>query len=366
MKQTSILYIGKNSGTSRHRASALRRLGYEVWTVDPGAFLPANRFAGAWAWHTGGRFLEEFIKGRVLESIPPIRFDFVYVDSGELVGPTLVVELKNRFGTVINYNVDDPYGHRDGQRWRLYLQAVPLYDLIVVVRDCNVSEAWQKGAHNVLRVDRSADEIAHAPRQVSKQDSQHWTSEVAFVGTWMPERGPFLARLIELGVPLSIYGDRWHKAREWSVLGSAWRGPGLYEDDDYAKAVQCAKVNVGLLSKGNRDLATQRSFEIPYLGGVLCAERTPEHSRLYKEDEEAVFWNSPEECSRKCQELLKDEQHRRSLAIRGRIRCLQNGTTNQDVLAQIFRSLVKPGTPTLNFACEEGLQLGQAAANRAR
>ncbi len=363
MKQLSVLYLGKNSGTSRHRASALRRLGYIVSTIDVGASLPAQRFAGAWAWHTGGRFLEDFIKHRVLASIPPIQFDFVYVDSGELVGPQLIRELKNRFGTVINYNVDDPYGQRDGQRWRLYLQSVPLYDLIVVVRDCNVSEAWQRGARNVLRVDRSADEIAHAPRQISEQDYQQWASEVAFVGTWMPERGPFIARLIELGVPLSIYGDRWYKAREWSALRSAWRGPGLHEDDDYAKAIQCAKVNLGLLSQGNRDLATQRSFEIPYLGGVLCAERTPEHSRLYKEDEEAAFWSSPEECSRKCQELLKDEQHRKYVAIRGRIRCLQNGTTNQDVLAQIFRSLVKPGTPTLNVACDEGFQSGQVVAN---
>jgi spore maturation protein CgeB len=356
MKKPAILYIGKNSGTSRHRAAALRRLGFDVFPIDPDAYLSANRFAGVWAWRTGARFLEDFIRQRVLASIPPIQFDFVYVDSGELVGPGLIRELKNRFGTVVNYNVDDPYGQRDGQRWRLYLQAVPLYDLIVVVRECNVSEAFQKGARDVLFVDRSADEIAHAPRQVSEQDSQRWASEVTFVGTWMPERGPLMARLVELGVPLSIYGDRWQKAREWSVLRSSWRGPGLYADDDYAKAVQCAKVSLGLLSKGNRDLATQRSFEIPYLGGVLCAERTPEHSRLYKEDEEAAFWSSPEECAKKCGELLKDEERRRRLAIRGRVRCLQNGTTNQGVLAQIFQRLEKPITQIRNFASEESLE----------
>ena len=155
-----------------------------------------------------------------------------------------------------------------------------------------------------------------------------------------------MARLIQLGVPLSIYGDRWNKAPEWSVLRSSWRGPGLYEDDDYAKVIQCAKVNLGLLSKGNRDLATQRSFEIPHLGGVLCAERTSEHSRLYKEDEEALFWESPEECARKCMELLNDAECRRRLAIQGRRRCLENGTSNQDILAQILsKALNRAQTP---------------------
>jgi spore maturation protein CgeB len=320
---------------------ALKRLAGAVFVVDPATFLPRSRFIDAWIWHTGGVFLENLIRRKVLANIRHQEFDFVYVDGGELVGPSLVLELKNRFGSVTNYNVDDPYGLRDGQRWRLYRRAVPFYDLIVVVRDCNVPEAFARGARSVLRVHRSADEIAHSPRQISERDRRQWATEVAFVGTWMRERGPFMARLVELGVPLSIFGDRWQKAPEWPVLRSAWRGGGLYEDD-YARAIQCAKVNLGLLSKQNRDLTTTRSFEIPYLGGVLCAERTAEHTWLYKEDEEAVFWSSPEECASKCMQLLQHEQHRRRLAINGRNRCLQNKTTNEAVLAQILDKALMP------------------------
>jgi spore maturation protein CgeB len=338
---SSILYIGKERGTSRHRALALRRLAYSVSVIDPATFLPNGRFIEAWNWHTGGLFLESFIRRHLLESIRLQRFDFVWVDGGGLIGPSVVLELKNRFGTVINYNADDPYGQRDGWRWRLYLEAVPFYDLIVVVRDCNIAEAFARGARNVLRVHMSADEIAHSPKPLSEQDYSRWASEVGFVGTWMPERGPFMARLVALGVPLSIYGDRWHKAREYSLLRPFWRGAALY-DDNYAKAIQCAKVSLGLLSKGNRDLSTQRSFEIPHLGGVLCAERTSEHAELYKENEEAVFWDTPEECSWRCTQLLQDEHHRKRLAIKGRNRCLQNNTTNAAVLTQILDKAFRP------------------------
>jgi len=338
----AILFIGRDSGTSRHRAKAFRRLGYSVSVIDPFSFSPRNRLVGRWSWHTGSLFLEEYVQRQVLARIPSHTFDLVYVDGGELVGPSLVLELKRRFGTVLNYNIDDPFGRRDGRRWRLYLQCVSLYDLVVVVRDCNVSEALARGARDVLRVYMSADEIAHSPRHITEEDRRKWGTEVLFVGTWMPERGPFMSRLIQSGVPLSIYGCRWDKAREWPTLRSSWRGPGLYEDEEYAKVLQCAKVNLGLLSKGNRDLSTTRSFEIPSLEGVLCAERTSEHTELYKEDEEGVFWRDPEECAWKCMKLLNDKSLREKIGTSSRLRCLKNRTMNEDVLTQML-DRVAPG-----------------------
>jgi spore maturation protein CgeB len=332
----SILYIGSDTGTSRHRVQALRRLGHETCIIDPSTFLSRNLLLRAWNWKTGGLLLENYLRRCILSHIRPKNFSLVYIDGGELIGPSLVRQLKSRFPVVINYNLDDPYGKRDGRRFRLYLRSVSLYDLIVVVRDENIQEAAELGARNVLRVHRSADEIAHLPRMISETDRKKWSSKVMFVGTWMPERGGFMARLIELGVPLSIYGDRWQKAPEWPIVKAAWRGPGLHLDDDYARAIQCAQVSLGLLSKGNRDRTTQRSFEIPFLGGMLCAERTPEHCQLYKEDQEAVFWSTPEECAAKCMQLLGDEPRRKRITLNGRGRCLQNNTTNEAVMGQIL------------------------------
>jgi len=336
---SSILYVGRNAGTSRQRLLALRRLGHTVSVIDPRQFLPPGRPVDYWIYHTGALFLGHWIRRQVIHALGSSQFDVAFINHGELVNASLVEDLSRLCSYVINYNVDDPFGGRDGAKWRLYLEAVPAYDAVVVTRDCNVAEAYSAGARNVLRVSRSADEVAHAPRQISEEDMCRWHADVVFIGTWMPERGPLLAKLIGLNVPLTIYGDHWQKAPEWPLLRSHWNGPGLYRDDDYARAVQCAKVCLGLLSKGNRDLVTQRSFEIPYLGGVLCAERTREHLTYYREDVDAIFWSDAEECAEKCHRLLADHKWRESVAESGRARCLANRTTNENVLTDILEHL---------------------------
>jgi spore maturation protein CgeB len=339
MEKLSILYLGTDSGTSRHRARSLTRLRHKVQVLDPYSFLPAGWMIDYWNHHTGALGSGTLVRTRVLGAIRNLKFDLVWVDGGDVISPELVCALKRQARFVINYNLDDPYGARDSKKWRLYLRSVSHYDLIVVVRNCNLAEAYQAGAKAVLRVDRSSDELAHAPRKVSAADQVKWGSEVAFLGTWMPERGPFLARLVELGVPLSIWGNRWAKADEWPMLRQFWRGPALENEDDYAMALQCAKVCIGLLSKGNRDLCTQRSFEIPHLGGVFCSERTPEHLALYQEDLEAVFWSDADECAGKCKRLLNDEHWRKEVGRRGHLRSLRNGLTNEAIMKHIvFRT----------------------------
>ncbi|WP_395664793.1 hypothetical protein [Methylocella sp.] len=48
----------------------------------------------------------------------------------------------------------------------------------------------------------AADEAVHRPIELSAEDHARYDAEVVFVGTWMPERGPFMQRLVERGVPL--------------------------------------------------------------------------------------------------------------------------------------------------------------------
>jgi spore maturation protein CgeB len=334
-----ILYLGRKTGTSGDRANALQRLGHEVEILDVFDCVPKIPLIGAWHRYLGFVGLASLIRTRVLDRLAGRSgFDLVWVDSGGLVSRELVEDLKRLGKRVLNYNVDDPYGDRDVNSWVQYRRAVRAYDLVVVVRKENVEEARSLGARKVLLVYRSADEVTHAPIQLSPEDRAKWATEVLFVGTAFPERGPFFAELVKYGVPLSIYGSRWEKLREWNTIRPYWKGPGLEEKYPYAAAIQSAKVCLGLVSKGNRDLHTTRSLEIPSLGGVFCSERTDEHLALYEENKEAVFWNSAEECAAKCRALLSDDAWRHSVAENGRRRYLKNGWTNEKVAEKILEA----------------------------
>lgn len=335
----SVLYIGDEVTNSGQRLQALRRLGHSVDFINQRTFLPQSKFVESWIWHAGGIFLEDFYTRNVTSRIPKgKRYDIAWINHGELVGSTLVRKLKQVAGKVVNFNADDPYGNRDARKWNRFLRTLPDYDLVALVRPVNVEEAIGRGAKKVICVGTSADEVAHAPRPISEADRLKWSSEVGFVGTWMPERGPFFESLIKLKVPLSIWGNRWQKAAEWPVIEPHWRGPSLDNADDYAKAIQCSKVCLGLVSKGNRDTATTRTFEIPYLGGLFCAERTPDHLSLYKEDEEALYWNSPEECAEKCAKAIAKPGWRNEIAAAGRLRCIANGTLNEPVITKVLNA----------------------------
>ncbi|MBA3466573.1 MAG: glycosyltransferase [Gemmatimonadaceae bacterium] len=298
--------------------------------------MPAIPLLDKWSWHTGGRFLEEIVRSRVLAM--DVGADLVLVNHGELVGPRLVADLRKKFGPVLYYNADDPFGQRDGKRWWLFLKAVPSYDLVVVVRKENVAEAFASGARKVMHRVRTADEVEHAPGSPTASAEKRWASEVSFIGTWMPERGPFFAELVARGIPLSIYGDRWDRAREWAVLRQFWRGPAL-SGTDYRDAIKYSKICIGMLSKGNRDLHTHRSVEIPYIGSLLCAERTSEHQELYVEGREAVFWNSAAECGDVCASLLADESKRARIAANGQRRALENGHVNEELMASMIEAV---------------------------
>jgi spore maturation protein CgeB len=334
----SVLYVGASDGTSLDRAHALRRLGHRVDHLDLRKLFKRTRLTAAIVSHLGGHLFSPWVLRALSKSLEGKRYEICVVDGGEMVTPKAIELIRRHAKKIANYNIDDPLGPRDGAKSAAYRQSVAFYDLCIVMRPINVSEARSLGAKHVIQKNRAADEITHAPRLISDLDREKWSSDVLFLGTWFPERGPFLRQLVVLGVPLTIRGPNWHKAPEWRALQPHWKG-GAIAGDDYAKAIQCAKINLGLLSKGNRDLHTTRSLEIPALGGLFCAERTSEHLDMYVEGREALYWDSVEECAEVCKNALRNEDLRAQIAAAGHARYLRDGNQNERLMASIIAEL---------------------------
>jgi len=331
-----IAYIGPAKGTSLQRAKALIRLGHKLKHIDPWSWSGKPRMMEFWIYRGGGLWLDYLAHDRILREVVEHAPDLIWINQGEWFGPRVARSLRNVGVPLVNYTNDNPFGEKSGRRFRNYIAAIPDYDLHVVTFEENVEQLKARGAKNVIRVFLCADEVVHKSQTLNKADYQKYGSEVSYISQWYSERGPFIVQLIESGIPLSLWGDRWHKAPEWPLIAPIWKGPGIYDGDGFSKVIQCAKVSLCLLSKYNRNQHTDRSMIIPTLGTLLCAERTREHESLYTDGTEAVFFDNAEDCAQLCKEMLNDNTRRTEIAHRGYERALKNNLFNEPVMKWII------------------------------
>jgi spore maturation protein CgeB len=344
VNRMKIVYLGPTEGTAIQRIKSLGRLGHDVTVVDPhlGRFVPLipERLIDAWCFRTGAIGIEWLVERYVFKQIGDSIFDVAFVDHGDLLNASAVAHLKKIAKVVVNYNQDNPYVSRDGGRWRMFDKTLPLYDVVATPRKSSVEPAKRAGARRVVAVNFAADEAVHRPIELNDEDRARYAAKVVFVGTWMPERGPFMLQLIERGVPLRIYGPRWHKAPEYEKLRSHIV-LGELRGDEYVKAIRGASIAIGLLSKGNEDLHTTRSLEIPAIGTLFCAERTSDHLEMYKDGEEAVFFDTVDECADLCLSLLKHPDRIKEIADAGLKRVHKNGDFNEKLVMKIINGALK-------------------------
>src|SRR5262249_53616311 len=135
------------------------------------------------------------------------------------------------------------------------------------------------------------------------------------------------------GFRLDIWGNLWNKLPRSSPVRAYWRGRDAQEQE-IPVIYACSKVALHWVAreKSNPDPAMRagdqhnsRTFQIAACGGaMMLAQRTEEHLRLFKEDEEAVFFSSVEELRAQLGWWLDParEDRRRAVASAARRRCL--------------------------------------------
>jgi len=333
LKPLRILHVGPfwDGSTSLWRREALQALGHEIVPLDitpceaSGPRL-VRSLRHRLSWGPGiGKLNRQLLQ--LVEDSPP---EVVLVDKGLFIRPRTLQRVRALSkALLVNYNNDDPFGHcRIG--WRLFLRAIPLYDLHFVLREQNLAEYRAHGARRVERLQWAYHPRIHAPQNVSVEDRARLGAEVGFIGDYELDRACCMHYLAEHGIRVRVWGPRWNRCQ--------WRHPNLLLENrpvwaaEYAKAICSFDIVLGFLRKLNRDTSTSRSIEIPACGGFLLAERTSEHQQLFAETKEAEFFSSKEELLNKVRFYLQNPEARKRIASAGRERCLSSGYSYQDRL----------------------------------
>lgn len=326
-----ILFAGNLSSASasgRQRKAALESLGHEAISFPFDGYDRMSALARKVRRSYGGPyFRQEDLQAfgtAFVNAVRQARAEIVWVEKPLMLLPYFIEQARSKSpgSLFVCFQDDDPFGMRKQERpaWKHFIDAIPSYDVHFVKKQANVDEFRAHGAVHVLLFMHGV----FSPLFYPRVDTPEWSRrDVTFVGTPLDHRVAHIDRLLRLGVPLHVYGNRWRRHRVYYAHPRHFH-PAV-EGQDYATLLSGSRICLGFVSSSNRDEYSMRSFEIPGCRSMLLAERTPVHQELYEEGLEAEFFDSPDECASKCSFYLRNEPARQRLARAGYDRCQRSG-----------------------------------------
>jgi glycosyltransferase involved in cell wall biosynthesis len=282
----------------------------------------------------------------LIEAATAERPDCIWVWRGTHILPDTLRKLKRKTGAIlVSYNNDDPFGpqvHGKGPwhhryLWWHYLSSIPEYDLHFVYRAINVREILQAGGKQAHVLMPYFIPDMHRPVELSSEEETQYGCDVVFAGHYERDgREQYLRALAQAGLEVRLFGGgTWTR----SVLGDLADYFGEIRPvsgDEYAKVLCGAKMCLCFLSRMNRDTYTRRCFEIPACGRLLLSERTDDLRRLFKEDEGAVYFSSPEELVEKALWLREHPEEIERIAHAGLRRVHADGHSVDNRMRQLL------------------------------
>ncbi len=315
--------------SSLYRLWALERLGHTVVPLNAYEYQSANPFVAKVAFRLAAGPSVNRLNRDLLSMAEQEKPDLVWTDKLLGMQPKTLEKLRAMGIATVSYMIDNPFGTRQDPGWRLYMKDIPYYDLHVVQRDANVADYKSRGARDVIKIQTAYEPTIHFPPPAGWSDADR-DREVSFIGTPYDNRAEYLTRLWkEFGLPVTVSGGLvWKEHLSTEAVTAMYRGHGELFRDVYREGIWKSKINLSFLTHANKDEFAHKSFEIAACEGFLMVERSEGHLQRFKEDEEAVFFSTIEECVEKIRRYLPDEAARAKIAAAGRARAERSGYHN--------------------------------------
>ena len=268
----------------------------------------------------------------------------LFIWRGTMIHPfTLWLIKKTINTTLVSYNNDDPFSehykknlqrvswkNRINQRrlWTYFIKGLPLFDMNFVYREKNIEEYKAAGAKKVKLF-----MPYYIPSQLPTQQ-QAKVYDIVFIGHYENDhRAACIDALCQAKIPIVIFGTRW----ENKLLHYAKAIRPIYEKE-YYETISKAKIALVFMSKRNNDEYTRRCFEIPACGTMMLSERTPSLQRLYKENDEIVFFDTPDDLVQKATYYLQNNRYE-TIGKNSKNRAAQSGYDIDSRVKQLLNDI---------------------------
>lgn len=308
-------------------AEAFRKLGHQVETFYWHKYFRASNIAVQQLLRAQNKFIcgprIKKVNGDLITKARHFVPDLIFVYRGTHVTPSTVLRLKNELPNckVFGYNNDDPFapGH-PRYMWRIFVAAVPHYDVVFAYRHRNIAQLKGIGARRVELLRSWFVPWLNQPMEMTGEDMNRYGCDVVFVGHYESDhRVALLESIARRGWHLRLFGPGydWDPVISHSPELAGHVPVQLVWGMDYSRALSGARIALCFLSKLNRDTYTRRCFEIPATRTLMLSEYSEDLATLFREGEEADFFRTPEEMIAKIELYLTDEPRRKVVAEAG-------------------------------------------------
>lgn len=346
----SPLYGGSHP-IARSAAQGFQHLGHDARLLDFAPFyaghqaLPdmtrdkgaLNRLSREWR-----KFLGEVLLSRVRDFRP----DLVFCLAQAPVDPALVQALKAEGALVAYWFVEDfqvfPY-------WRDLAPAVDVF--FTLQKDQFLAELRRVGVRSPAALPLAADPEMYRPLVLTEDEQRRYGSALAFVGAGYRNRQEFFRGFLDLD--FKIWGSDWNLQ---SPLGHLIQNQGArVSEDEAVKIFNASRINLNLHSSPfhpginpDGDYLNPRVFDLAAAGAFQLVDRRSQLPDFFQPEMELTTFADLAEARDKIGYFLNHEEERRSIAARGRERCLRDHTYTRrlqealDLIEDLHPGVLRP------------------------
>ena len=264
-----------------------------------------------------------------------IIYDLIWIDKGVFLKKRTVQELRKRAKRLVHFTPDMSFFENRSSHFE---NGMNFYDFLITTKKAEVSH-YQKvvPSYRLIQTTQGFSKEIHFPSVPfdKKKDV------IAFIGLAEKSRLKIAEHIVQNEIPLKVAGMGWEKfaKRHENNPFFQYYGRALY-GQDYSHFISTAYFGLGLLSKNFPELHTTRTFEIPACGTTLLTERNEETSAFFDEDE-VIFYSSPEEMIKRIDYYLKNKNELENLARKGFERVHKDGFDYESILEKILAQVLE-------------------------
>ena len=281
------------------------------------------------------------INKRLLKIVYENNYDIVWIFKGMEIFPDTITKIKDKGCKVVNFNPDNPFEYTfRGSGNKNVLNSIDKYDLHLCYK-----MSFKERIENEYHISAIWLPFGYEETEINLPDKYSEIKRVCFIGNPDGHRADIIEKLAAEDIPLDIYGHNWKK----------WIKPNKKYDINYYDAVYSNEFNkiaplyriqLNIFRPQNKDSHNMRTFEMPGLGCIMLAPHSKEHCILFKDKEEAFFYNDFNDLLNKSIEILNLTFDEAAVIRKNAIkRCVNSGYSYKNrakEVVKIFNDILIP------------------------